>query len=485
MLCMRSRNTNNPFLLYFILLLLNLLVYNQSNAQNKKVDSLLTVLDNTVTDSARVKILNNISSEFNLSNPLKGMEYAKLALKLAQKIKYAKGESIALDNMAEGYNFTGNFNKAMEIYLDELVVDEKANNPRGMASTLMNIGILHSQQKDFQQALVYYLKTDSLIRLNHLSDIEFNIKLNLGDLYENMQQIDTALKYYFTALKLAEPIADPYFLGATYLSLGSCYDILKKDSAAFSNYKKSMQFLRKANEENLYCSALKKTAKLFLRNNQTDSALLYAYGMLEIAGKDAFQVHLLDANKLLASIYKKNNQSDSVVLYMEQANIIKDSMSSTEKIKAFQMKSINEQIRQNELAELRIKEEENRYQQLQLLLIGIFIPIFFLLTLFLSRKKIHRKAIQVLGIVSLLLLFEYLTLLLHPIVLELTHHTPILELLVFVSIAAFLIPTHHRIEHWLIEKLTIKHKEGEAGQIHIHAKKIKMKNLSNLPETDN
>jgi tetratricopeptide (TPR) repeat protein len=349
----------------------------------------------------------------------------------------------------------------------------------------MNIGILHSQQKDFPQALVYYLKTDSLIRMNHLSDIEFNIKLNLGDLYENMQQIDTALKYYFTALKLAEPIGDPYFLGATYLSLGSCYDILKKDSAAFSNYKKSMQFLRKANEENLYCSALKKTAKLFLRNNQTDSALLYAYDMLEIAGKDAFQVHLLDANKLLASIYKKNNHSDSVVLYMERANIIKDSMSSTEKIKAFQMKSINEQIRQNELAELRIKEEENRYQQLQLLLIGIFIPIFFLLTILLSRKKIHRKAIQVLGIVSLLLLFEYLTLLLHPIVLELTHHTPILELLVFVSIAAFLIPAHHRIEHWLIEKLTVKHKEGEAGQIKIHAKKIKIKNLSNLPETDN
>jgi hypothetical protein len=74
---------------------------------------------------------------------------------------------------------------------------------------------------------------------------------------------------------------------------------------------------------------------------------------------------------------------------------------------------------------------------------------------------------------------------LHPIVLELTHHTPILELLVFVSIAAFLIPAHHRIEHWLIEKLTIKHKEGEAGQIKIHAKKIKIKNLSNLPETDN
>jgi uncharacterized membrane protein len=170
---------------------------------------------------------------------------------------------------------------------------------------------------------------------------------------------------------------------------------------------------------------------------------------------------------------------------MEKANIIKDSISSAEKIKAFQVKSINEQIRQNELTELRLKEEENRYQQLQLLLIGIFIPIFFLLTVFLSRKKIHRKAIQILGIVSLLLLFEYLTLLLHPLVVALTHHTPILELLVFVGIAAILIPSHHRIEHWLMEKLTVNHHKAAAKEIAVPSKMIKIKTPSNLPDEDN
>lgn len=49
--------------------------------------------------------------------------------------------------------------------------------------------------------------------------------------------------------------------------------------------------------------------------------------------------------------------------------------------------------------------------------------------------------------------FEYLLLLLHPTVAELTNHTPVLEMLIFVSIAAILIPGHHRIEAWLIKKL--------------------------------
>ena len=90
---------------------------------------------------------------------------------------------------------------------------------------------------------------------------------------------------------------------------------------------------------------------------------------------------------------------------------------------------------------------------MQLLFIGIFIPIFFAFTIILSRVNMPVRFIKGLGIVSLLFLFEYLTLLLHPYVLEMTHHTPVLEIFIFVVIAAILIPAHHRIEHWLIERL--------------------------------
>ena len=62
------------------------------------------------------------------------------------------------------------------------------------------------------------------------------------------------------------------------------------------------------------------------------------------------------------------------------------------------------------------------------------------------------------GVLSLLFLFEFLTLLLHPVIVEFTHHTPIFELLIFVAIAALLVPAHHRLEHILLKKLTVKYK---------------------------
>lgn len=94
-----------------------------------------------------------------------------------------------------------------------------------------------------------------------------------------------------------------------------------------------------------------------------------------------------------------------------------------------------------------------------MLLIAIFIPAFFLITFLLSRVNMHIKLIWLPGVFSLLFLFEYLNLLLHPTVAMLTNHTPILEILIFVWMAAILIPLHHRLEHWLIHKL-IHHRHG-------------------------
>ncbi len=88
------------------------------------------------------------------------------------------------------------------------------------------------------------------------------------------------------------------------------------------------------------------------------------------------------------------------------------------------------------------------------------------------------RLIKILGIVSLLFLFEYLTLLLHPTVVELTHHTPVLEILIFVAIAAILIPAHHRLEHWLIEKLTHRKKTDSGLKMRLKTVKIKIKSPS-------
>ncbi|HRH70445.1 MAG TPA: hypothetical protein PLB89_13135, partial [Flavobacteriales bacterium] len=66
------------------------------------------------------------------------------------------------------------------------------------------------------------------------------------------------------------------------------------------------------------------------------------------------------------------------------------------------------------------------------------------------------KAIKNLSLIALLLFFEFINLLLHPLLDRITDHSPILMLLCMAAIAGLLIPMHHRMEHWITNMLASK-----------------------------
>ena len=82
-----------------------------------------------------------------------------------------------------------------------------------------------------------------------------------------------------------------------------------------------------------------------------------------------------------------------------------------------------------------------------------------------SRSIItHAKLIEFLGVLALLLVFEFVNLLLHPFLEKKTDHSPSLMLLALVCIAAVLIPLHHRIEKWATSRLIENNKANRLAK---------------------
>jgi tetratricopeptide (TPR) repeat protein len=161
-------------------------------AQSKQVDSLLNELVNSKKDTNRVKTLIELANAYNLFLPSKELITAKEANELAADLNYTDGQLKSFSLIANAYNNIGNYNKAMEIFLMQLSILEKKNNPPRLANVLMNIGILYTQQKEYTKALPYYLKSDSIIKINQISKIEYNSYQNLGDLYDRLNKNDSA-----------------------------------------------------------------------------------------------------------------------------------------------------------------------------------------------------------------------------------------------------------------------------------------------------
>lgn len=456
---------------FFLFTLFN--SYN-TTAQKIKADSLSILLAKEKADTNKVTLMWQLGAACNNYNPDTAIIVAEHALFVARKIKYIEGESRTLGVLANAFIKIGNYPRALEFYLDKLKIEEKRNNPRNLASVIMNIGIVYLYQEQYDKALSYYFKADSVINASNVEDLKYNSALNIGDVYNRLNKNDSAFFYFKKSLELARGLNDGDYIGSSMVGLGHSFMKQGKNEESLLNYKTALPFLYEANDEDLICEASIGLAKLFDKLHINDSAEQYARVAYSLAQKDGFLSWQLEAAVFLSGLYKKINNMDSAVIYFEQTQLLKDSISSKERIRELQVISSNEQLRQLDLAENKRKAKEERHQQLQWLFIGIFIPGLFLITLLLSRIRIHVRVIKFMGIISLLILFEYLTLLLHPYVVEITHHTPVLELLIFVIIAAMLIPTHHHIEHWLIEKLT-QGKQHSDGNVRLKVSRIKIK----------
>jgi hypothetical protein len=118
-----------------------------------------------------------------------------------------------------------------------------------------------------------------------------------------------------------------------------------------------------------------------------------------------------------------------------------------------------EQLRLRDEELKNIKAEEERQRQIQYLFIGIGIIAAVLLFLLLSHSIIAKEGlIKFIGIIGLLVVFEFINLLIHPALERMTHHSPVLMLLILVCLAALLIPLHHRLEKWVTHKMVEKNK---------------------------
>ena len=438
-------------------------------AQTQKADSLVNLLSIQKTDTAKVKLMWQLAGVMNVYDPASALLYAQKALNLSTAINYTEGQSKSLGALANTFRKMGNYTKALELNLRKLKLEEKGNNPRNLAMALMNIGIVYRYQEEYNEALKYYYKSDSVINQYNIEDVKYNIYMNLGDVYDRMNDTDSAFSYFNKSLIISNSLKNDDYIGNSMTGLGHIY--LKKENASFSllYYRTAIEHLTRANNVEVICEAALGLATLYQQQlHKNDSAVYYASFSQHNAEKGGFLTWQLDAANFLARHYQAVNNIDSAYIYLTKVQQLNDSVNDKAKIRELQLMSSNENLRQQEIEERKRIARKERKQQLQLLFIGMFIPGFFLLTLLLSRIRIHSRVIKVLGILSLLILFEYLTLLLHPTVAAFTNHTPVYEMFIFVSIAAILIPGHHRIETWLIKKLT--RKEGS-----IKLKKIKFK----------
>ncbi len=442
---------------YLLFLSLQLLMILPASAQNHQLDSLSAAYARAKTDTSRVDILIELGDLYAQNKPDSELFKARQALFISRKAKYPMGERRALKQMAEAYQFMGNYPLALQFYLERLKLDEQYLGSEEEVVTLLSVANLYLSEKDFQQALNYAKKGEERINRGQFKDYRWYNDMVFSEIYEKMNNSRLALVYDDLAYRLALANGNKAWLGMSLNNTGNAYLKAGNLPQALRHYRLGIPYLLAGQNASFLCESYQGIATIKFRSGQPDSALVYAKKSLALAIDRNFSEKYIRACELLTEVYKKQHQPDSALAYLGKVVVMKDSVYSQDKEKQIASLTLTEQLRQKDLLEEKAEKDRHRTYVLNMLLIGLLIPFSFLVSLVMSKRKMHPKIVAFSGVISLLLLFEYLTILLHPAVERWTDDSPFLEIMIFVAVAAVLTPAHHRLEHWMLTKLTAHH----------------------------
>lgn len=407
-------------------------------------------------DTALVNRLNEEKlNPLIYNNPEQAVALAKYVDSLAKQLKYRKGEARALDLMGDALLRVYNYPRSFEVQIQSIKINEEIDDKGAVAGCMISLSQLFAEQGDLLSQIAYLKQADSIARLAQDTLRISTVLQNLGNYYISQRKYDSALtllqEAYAMVLKarlaqlawVASSLSalhrdmKNYDLSLSYGKMAEASALIEKNNFVLANvYGNRMLYYHDMGQKDSAMFYANKGFALAEASNIPGSLYYFAYSLEEL---------LRETDEKKANYYHKIGDS----VYFNKV--------ATDKNRMLASMLENEKYRQAKLLAQQLEAKKERKTSLQLTIIFITLIIIFVVFMLLSHSTIaNQKLIRFLGILVLLVFFEFINLVLHPYLGEWTHHSPALMLLIMVGIAALLIPLHHKLEHWITHKLVEK-----------------------------
>jgi hypothetical protein len=420
----------------------------QGLAQNK--DSLLQVFPSVKGEAERIRSLYAILDN---PDPQKGLQYHKKLLAITRKQSDKAGEAYVTAHIGWAEYLAGNMATGAEIEFKALRMAEDAHSEQVLGWVYLFLGLYFSN--DPSKAKSYLDKgLAASTAAGDYQTIGYELRA-IANYYDVQGKTDSALYFnqrcieVVTAHKLLQDMPEAlvdlgyvnYKLGRKGLALEYYREALREPYIIGGDPKEN------ADDKAAIYGAL---SNFYRSEGNLDSALYYARLRYQTVQNISFRYRMSAANSLWKSYVKIN--SDSALKYAAQYYSMKDSTFSAGKMQQMQALALLEEDRQQKISQ----ERKHNLQYAAIALGVVVLTIFFFL--FSHSVIANQRLIKYLGILALLIVFEFINLFIHPYLDKLTGHSVPIMLCIMVAIAALLIPLHHKLEHWITHRLVEKNK---------------------------
>lgn len=298
----------------------------QCFAQNPQIDSIKKVLSVAKEDSVKVNSLLALSREFFSISPSEAINYATEARDLAEAIKFKKGIAYAYKNIGIGYYMQAKSLESLANYDKALAIFDSLGDKVGVANILSNEASLYFNQADDEKALDLNLRSlqvaeqigDTLRILTALQ--------NIGAVYSNKPSTHSlALPYYLRALPMSESLKNDDAIGTITVNVGEIYLEKGQLDSALIYFQKSLQAFK--GSENIPYS-LNDIGKLYQLKEDYATAIKYHEQALDISKKLNAKTDMAQSLLGLGDSYSGKGDAGAAINYYKEAEAISKKVSN-------------------------------------------------------------------------------------------------------------------------------------------------------------
>jgi tetratricopeptide (TPR) repeat protein/DNA-binding CsgD family transcriptional regulator len=300
------------------------------SAQNKEVDSLLTILQKNKdrVDSTQVNLLNKIAYTLNKIDPNKSRKMCNQAIDMAKKIDYPAGLARAYHIMGLTYYRTGDGQEAVTSLLKSVKINEKLNDVKRLTYSFNLLAtVFLFNTKDPDKAFIYYNKALELSKEADNKAMTTRLQNNIGLTYNEQKQYAKAREMYQKALKGYRELKKPGGEAIALSNIGDTYDSEKQYDKALKFYKESLAIDNKINNNPKGVAiTLTNVGVVHIQLKNYDKALEALDEGLRLAKKVEAKEEEKTIYEAYAKLYEATGKPTEALNYYKQHYALKDSL---------------------------------------------------------------------------------------------------------------------------------------------------------------
>ncbi len=330
-------------------------------AQNKALDSLKKLLP-TVRDTARLKLLIDISWKARNIDPLTTIKYAKIAYAFAKDtLKREDLMARTLNYMGVGYRNMGNYKQALETFFEASKLSEKFKIYDVLGYNLQSIGDIYNMKGKYEEAIPYIKQ--ALVAFEEINDqrgISY-CYYTFGQIYHNQKKYKEAINNYTNSLIMRKRINDKDGAASVTNRIGITYSAMKEYSKALQFHTEALAVYEQlASKRNIVWVNIG-IASVYKYTGQAQEAIALLNQYLPLAKKINANDYLKDMYFELADAYALVNnyakayEMEKLFIAYKDSSLVKSTLQEIEYLEI----AYDKEKKEREIEEIKNKQEKS------------------------------------------------------------------------------------------------------------------------------